>query len=221
MTKGILETAEGEGEKIKVEFLFNPKEYSISKQNTWSASEANRGSDTPPLHFGGGNPKSLKLNLLFDTYEKGTDVRSQYTDKLFKMMEINPNLPQASTTTTTGNPPKLLFSWGKFFSFKCVIESLTVQYTLFLDDGRPVRATADIGLKQAVDEKAQKKTNPSSGGVGGEHTWTVRPQDRLDLIAYREYGDPKLWRVIALANGISDPHKIRPGQRLIIPPSTD
>jgi hypothetical protein len=216
VTKGSLEAVEGES--IKVEFDFNPKEYTISKSNTWSATDANRGSDTPPLHFGGGQPKQMKLQLFFDTYVKGTDVRRDYTDKLFKMMEIDPKLPEGSTNQTTGSPPKLKFTWGTVWSFFCYLESLSVQFTLFLADGTPVRATADLGLKQAVDEKAQPGTNPTSGGEGGEHVWQVQPQDRLDLIAFHEYGDPKRWRVIAEANGIANPLKIRPGQRLIIPP---
>lgn len=217
-TKGSLETVKEEGPPIKVAFLFNPKEYSISKQNTWSTPESNMGADTTVLHFGGGQPKGLKMQLFFDTYEDGTDVRTNYTEKLFKMMEINPKLPAGSTTQSTGSPPKLIFTWGTTWTFKCYLESLSVNFTLFLADGTPVRATADLQLKQAVDEKAQAGTNPTSGGEGGEHTWLVEPQDRLDLIAFHEYGDAKLWRVIAQANGISDPRQIRAGQRLIIPP---
>jgi hypothetical protein len=214
-TKGSLATTEGDS--ISVDFLFNPKEYSISKQNTWSKPDNNRGSDTATVVFGGGNPKSLKMQLFFDTYLEGTDV-TQYTNKLFQMMEINPKLPEKSTTQSTGAPPKLKFSWGTKWSFDCVLESLSVNYTLFLGDGTPVRATADLQLKQAVDEKEQAGTNPTSGGMGGEHTLLIGPGDRLDLIAFKEYGDAKMWRIIAQANGITDPRKIRPGQRLIIPP---
>jgi hypothetical protein len=216
VSRGSLENHEGEA--IKVDFFFNPKEYTISKQNTWSASDANRGSDTAPLHFGGGGPKSLKMQLFFDTYEDGQDVRDKYTNKLFKMMEIQPNLPKGGTTPSTGAPPKLKLTWGTVWSFICYLESLSVQFTLFLGDGTPVRATADITLKQAVDEKEEPGTNPTSGGQGGEHTWLVQPRDRLDLIAYQEYGNAGMWRVIARANGIENPRQIRPGQRLIIPP---
>jgi hypothetical protein len=223
VVKGSLAAVEG-GEDITVKFHFNPKEYTISKSNTWNANGSNQGSDVPPLTFGGGQPKQLKLQLLFDTYVKignqsgGTDVREEYTNKLFKMMEINPKLPEGGTNQTNGAPPKLKLTWGETWSFFCYLESLSVQFTLFLDSGTPVRATADLGLKQAIDEKQQSGTNPTSGGLGGEHLWQVQPQDRLDLIAHTEYGDSRLWRVIADANKISDPLSIRPGQRLIIPP---
>jgi nucleoid-associated protein YgaU len=160
----------------------------------------------------------MKLQLFFDTYQEGKSVRKEYTDKLFQMMEIDPKLPKQSTNQTTGSPPKLKLTWGTDWSFLCYLESLSVQFTLFLADGTPVRANADLGLKQAVDENQQAGTNPTSGGVGGEHVWQVGPNDRLDLIAYEEYGDAKLWRVIADANGIKDPLKIKAGQRLIVPP---
>jgi len=223
-TKGSLESVEPKGAEIRVEFLFNPKEYTISKSVTWNAAKAKSGSDTPQLDFGGGQPKQMKVQLLFDTYEKRDgqteiDIRKAYTDKLFQMMQINPKLPLESKKKTNGTPPKLKFSWGTVWSFYCYLESLSVQYTLFLENGTPVRATADLGLKQAVDEKQQPGTNPSSGGEGGEHVWTVKPKDRLDLIAFEEYADAGGWRVIAEANGITNPLKIKPGQRLIIPPA--
>ena len=92
-TKGSLESVEPKGATIKVDFEFNPKEYTISKSNTWNAPAAKSGSDTPILNFGGGQPKQMKLQLFFDTYEAGADVRLLYTNNLFKMMEINPKLP--------------------------------------------------------------------------------------------------------------------------------
>jgi hypothetical protein len=215
-TKGSIEAIEGD--PIKVVFAYNPKEYSISKSNTWNAPQSNRGTDSSALEFGGGQPMELKLQLFFDTYEAGTDVRKQYTDKLFKLMEINSGLP-AGSSNRTGQPPKCKLQWGKVFSFVCYVTSVSCQYTLFLADGTPVRATTDVQLKQAVDPKQQPGTNPTSGGEGGERTRLVRPGDRLDLIAYREFGDAGRWRVIARANNLADPLKLRPGQVLVIPPT--
>jgi len=219
-TKGSIETVEGE--PIKVDFAYNPKEYSVSKQNTWSAPGANRGSDSSALQFGGGNPKQIKLSLFFDTFELGEDVRTKYTNNLFKMMEIQADLPKDNVGAANGQgqPPKCKLQWGKVWTYLCYLESVSCQFTLFLSDGTPVRAQAEVGLKQAVDEKDQPKTNPSSGGEGGERSVIVRPAERLDLIAHRVYGDARLWRVIARANGLADPRAIRPGQTLVIPPPT-
>jgi nucleoid-associated protein YgaU len=46
----------------------------------------------------------------------------------------------------------------------------------------------------------------------------VREGERLDWIAYREYGNPARWRHIAEVNGISDPLELQPGQVLKLTP---
>jgi hypothetical protein len=218
-TKGFIETVEGP--HIKVEFSYNPKEYTISKGVTWNAPQANRGSNSPPLEFGGGQPMEFStLELFFDTYETGEDVRRKYTDNLFKLMEINTGLP-AGTTQRTGQPPKCKFQWGTVFSFICYVTKVSCTFTLFLADGTPVRATTKVDLKQAVDDSQQPGTNPSSRGEGGERGYRVQPSDRLDLISYRMFGNAGHWRVIARANNLANPLRLRPGQTLVIPPTPE
>jgi len=41
--------------------------------------------------------------------------------------------------------------------------------------------------------------------------------DTLALVAYREYGDPKLWRALATYNGIDDPMRIPHGAQVLLP----
>ena len=49
-------------------------------------------------------------------------------------------------------------------------------------------------------------------------TYEVADNDRIDTIAYRFYGDPILWWVIAIANGLELlPTDISVGQTLRIP----
>jgi nucleoid-associated protein YgaU len=42
--------------------------------------------------------------------------------------------------------------------------------------------------------------------------------DSIWLVANREYGDSRDWRLIARWNRISDPLAIRPGDVLVVPP---
>jgi hypothetical protein len=42
--------------------------------------------------------------------------------------------------------------------------------------------------------------------------------ERLDDLAARYYGDPRLWRLLAAVNGVDDPLRIPPGMVLRIPP---
>lgn len=50
------------------------------------------------------------------------------------------------------------------------------------------------------------------GESGSEGT-----SERLDVLAFRYYGDPSLWRLIALFNGIDDPLRLAAGLLLRIP----
>ncbi|MEW6231992.1 MAG: peptidoglycan-binding protein, partial [Chloroflexota bacterium] len=161
--RGYIETIEGRYKRIN--FLFNPTEYSISKQNQWSVSGAKRGRDVATLEFGGGQPKQITLQLFFDAYEQeGGDVR-EYTDGLLKLMQIDQTLKSSNPNSGKGQPPKCRLQWGRVWSFNCVIENMTQKFTLFRDDGRPVRATVDLTLRQAEDENELPGQNPTTEGI--------------------------------------------------------
>ncbi len=212
------ELATVEGEPVSLSFKFNPKELTFGKQNTWNTPHSGRGKNSAPLEFGGGQPKDLKMQLLFDTFagENSPDVRTEYTNKLLKMMQIDSKLKD--NRTQTGRPPKCHLRWGRLWSFNCVIESLSLKFTLFTSSGTPVRALVDLTLKQAEDEAELKGQNPSSVGHPGSRVWTVQPGDRLDWIAHTMLGDPTLWRRIAEENALLDARDLVPGRRLTIPP---
>ena len=206
------------GERVKC--LFNPKEYTFSKQNNWKDQQT--GKNGPQIEFGGGQPATLQMELFFDTYahfkSSGAppkDVRKEYTDKIWKLMIVDPKLTDAKNKK--GRPPKVIFSWGQTWLFKAVITSITQKFTMFIADGTPVRATLNVSFRQVEDEGALARQNPTSGGVGGERIWTVNEGDTLGLIAYRELGDATRWREIADANQLTRVRRLRPGTVLVIP----
>jgi hypothetical protein len=53
-------------------------------------------------------------------------------------------------------------------TFKCVIESLSVKYTMFSDQGVPLRATCTVKLKEADTVTGQSQS--ASGGAAGGST---------------------------------------------------
>ncbi len=211
-----------------VECMFNPKEYSFSKQNSWTQKER-KGSDLARFEFGSGKPTTLQMQLFFDTYsnikngstEGGTpkDVRTAYTEKIWDMLKVDPKLSSlgGSSKHKKGRPPVVIFQWGATWTFRAVITSLKERFTLFLPDGKPVRSTLDVTFQQIQDEHWYPATNPTSGGVGGERVWTVNEGDTLAWIAYKEYGDPNLWRYIADANKLTRVRQLMPGMTLEIP----
>ena len=122
-----------------------------------------------------------------------------------------------NASTQRSRPPLCLLQWGPNWFFKAALTSLNATYTLFREDGTPVRAKANVTLQEAEDDTDMPGTNPTSFAELGRKARVVRPHDSLALIASEEYGNPTLWRKIAEDNNIDDPLDLRPGQILSVP----
>lgn len=197
-----------------VQCMFNPKEYTFSKQNSWNFTNR-KGENLPIPEFESGQPTTLKMQLFFDTFETGEDVR-EYTSKIWDLTRVNEQTKDAKTKK--GRPPICRFQWGRTWSFKAVVTDISQRFTLFLPDGRPVRATLDVTFQQVEDEGLYPRQNPTSGEGEGRKLHVVKQGERIDWIAATEYGDPTLWRLIAEHNGLDNPLALQPGQVLFIPP---
>lgn len=191
---------------------FNPNEYTVSKTNDWREKEI-KGSPVPKLEFGGGKSQTLTLNLFFDTSLDGEDVRSE-TKKLFKMM----NISVKDRKTGKGRPPLVTCIWGRTRLFKAVITEIKQTFTLFRDDGTPVRANLTATFRQAEEEDLFPAQNPTTMGNPGYKQWLVKEGDTIDSIAFKEYGDSAMWRYIADTNRLNNPSRLRLGQILVIAP---
>jgi hypothetical protein len=198
-----------------LECMFNPGEYTFTKSNNWALGKK-RGANVPKLEFNGGNPTDLQVQLLFDTYETGEDVRRKYTNALWQLAMVNKDKKDSRTKKST--PPKCEFRWGTMWSFKAVVTNISQKFTLFLPDGTPVRAVMDLTLRQVEDEGIYPKQNPTSGGISGYRTHTLRQGETLYLIAAQEYGEARHWRFIAEFNKIDNPLSLKPGMVLSLPP---
>jgi hypothetical protein len=206
-------------ENDRVECLFNPKEYTFAKQNTWDKKKVTS-ANMPQVTFSGGQPTTLQMELFFDTYAmaadgQAKDVRKEYTDKIWKLMMVDAKLKDQKSHKS--RPPTVRFQWGSAWSFNAVISSISQKFTLFLPDGTPVRATLTVAFEQVKDDAQLAPQNPTSGGVGGERFWTVVEGDTLQWIAYKEYGDATQWRSIADANKVGAARHLEPGTTLVIP----
>jgi nucleoid-associated protein YgaU len=169
----------------------------------------------PPLEFGTGQPATLKIQLLFDTYADKADVRKKYTDAIWELMMVDDDLKDAKSKKA--RPPKVRFQWGSSWSFDAVITSISQVFTLFLPNGTPVRATLDVTFQQIADAKLFPGQNPTSGGIGGERVWRVNEGDTLAWIAHKELGTPNLWRSIAEVNRLTSVRDLETGTVLRLP----
>lgn len=189
-----------EGDPIEV--LFNPSEYRLSASNQF-AEVAIPGLGGPPLQFVKGNARTLSMQLFFDTYEKGSDVRD-YTRQVIQLLTIDSDLHA---------PPVCLFSWGNL-NFCGVLERAEQSFTLFFASGIPARATVDVSFKEFFEASEQFRSMQSANFT---KQYVVRRGDTLSGIAARFYGDPGNWRPIAEANTMDNPLALEPGYLLVIP----
>lgn len=191
------------GDDIQV--LFNPKEYVIEKKTPWT--EVNVfGMDSPPVQFTMGERKRLNMELFFDTSEEKTDVR-EYTNKVELLMMVN---------AQEHRPPLLRFTWGTL-SFDCVLEDLVQRFTLFKNDGTPLRAVVKVVFKE-YSTAATQLSNTRRESADHTKRMVLREGESLASLSAREYNDPGKWRVIADANNIDDPENIKSGTIVELPP---
>lgn len=147
----------------EVAAYFNPKELSIDKKVPWNKHKSTK-ANNPVLEFTDAEPKDLSVELLFDGYEKKVDVYETYVKKLEEFTKI---------IIEKKRPPMVIFLWGKFPSFMGVIESLQTKYTMFLANGKPVRATVTLKIKQADkltvgSKEGQKKSKQPTDDFSGQ-----------------------------------------------------
>jgi nucleoid-associated protein YgaU len=192
--------------------MFNPNRLIVSRSARWEDQQAAK-RDNPELQFTGADPSTLSIDLFFDTYDteqlEKKSVR-HHTDKLHHLTTVEKHGDKH-------RPPVCRISWGQqAVFFQGVLTQLETQFTMFMEDGTPVRATNRCTFKQwrsnVSDLQHQDLLSSDVAKV-----WRVQQGQTLAEIAAREYGDPRQWRAIAEANAIDDPLALAPGQQLVLP----
>jgi phage tail-like protein len=162
------------------------------------------------------NHTTYKINNLV---LHGTDTKP-HADLMTAWATRPEGAPRGSDTL-----PPLTFTWGAEFNAVPVrLQALTVTYTRFSAQGKPVRAKVALTLEVRTTEQSagapgahQGARNPSSGGVPGRAAHVVLQGDSLPAIAQVTYADAGHWRDIASANDVDDPLRVRPGTSLLLP----
>jgi nucleoid-associated protein YgaU len=189
----------------RIPVMYNPEQFTLDQGNAF-AEVGIPGLAAPPVQYVRGKGRTLTMELLFDTYEQGTDVR-QFTDQILGLLDKLPD---------TFAPPVLLFIMGQF-SFRCVLTEAGQRFSMFMRDGTPVRSTLNVRLHEFVE--AQVKVE--RGFFFGPPTIrNVAQGETVSSIAGKIYGDATRWREIALANSILDPFNPPIGRQLVVPGKT-
>jgi nucleoid-associated protein YgaU len=211
----ILNTFTGESFRV----MYNPEELKLEQGNTF-AEVGIPGLGTPPVQYVRGKARTLSMELFFDTYETGEDVRTR-TAPVVQLLDKD---------ARELAPPVLLFSLGRL-QFQCVLVDAGQRYTMFLSDGTPVRSTLsvrfqeyvrlDVEIRQGLffgSPTVSAAVNAAGAVIGISSTVHVTSAgETLSGLAGAYLGDPALWRLIADANQIVDPFDLGVGRSLVIP----
>jgi hypothetical protein len=150
---------------ISVDAQYNPKELQIDKTVPWQKhNKAN--ANGLQLEFTGAEGRTMSIDLLFDGYEENASIQDSVAvlETLATVREPN------SSEDDMRRPHHCVVVWGTVMGggdnkFKCVIEQISTKYTMFSQDGIPLRATVTLKLKEA--ERLMMAAGGDSGGAGG------------------------------------------------------
>ena len=210
LAKATVTPLEGRGQGEPIQVLFNPTEYNVEYSASFQQT-APPGLSNPILQFVNGNAQVLTMDLLFDTYTDGGGANVAEVTKSFTDL--------VAIDGTTHAPRRVEFRWG-VFSFVAVIEKISQRFTMFRSDGTPVRATLSVTFRQhkTIAEQLQ---DPRRNSADKTKRRVLEAHDSIWLLAAREYGESRFWRLIARANDVDDPRAIEPGRVLVLPPIPD
>lgn len=138
---------------LTVSAHYNPHELQIDKSIPWGGhDERDNASKNAPkkgqdsLEFNGAPTRTMSVELLFDGYESHTSIMPMVAD----LEEMSSVRDPESDDDEERRPHFCVVVWGEDLpSFRCVIESLVVKYTMFGTGGAPLRAVCSLKLKEA------------------------------------------------------------------------
>lgn len=196
-----------------------------------------------PLLLTGGGSTEIELDLLFDVTLGGSSVTSEdvrdLTGPLWDLAE------NTRWSETYGRPPLVRLVWGKGWNVPAVVTAVAERLEQFTPGGIPTRSWLRLRLRR-VAEPRRPPPLPARGalaavaaepGLSPEAALKVAERaevhevsgaegngacdERLDQLAYRYYGDPSLWRLLAAFNAIADPLHLSCGTSVQVPALAD
>jgi hypothetical protein len=185
-----------------------------------------------PIFFTGGGITELELSLLFDV-QLETAAQAVQPDV---RLHSGPLVALAEGSTDGwATPPLVRFVWGKAWNVLGVVVAVSERLERFTTDGVPQRSWLRLRFRRVEEDVTPAAAEegpppPVLTGLADRPQAEVPPPgpaerevvfqrgDRLDDLAARTYGDPRLWRWIAWVNGLVDPLRVPPGTVLRLPP---
>lgn len=180
-------------------------------------SRRGHGNNGTDVRFKSTVPEEMKLEFVLD----GTGTMEGYVDA-YRKMTVHDQLQKFLDCAydfdgDIHRPRFLIVFWGSEINFRCVLSNLDINYTLFNPNGTPLRVkiTATFLNYKAREERLAEERRSSPDLT---HYRKVKQGDRLDLLTFSIYNDPKYLMQVAKANQLSSIRKVKPGTELYFPP---
>ncbi len=211
------------------EVLYNPQSY-VQSRNVQYAQIPLLNADGPIVQFLFGAGEVLSFELFFDSISAGSEVGGgagdklafaansllpsaanlidvrEYTDKIYELSHVDSDFHR---------PPLLEVQWSTLL-FKGFLSSCSLQFTKFDESGQPVRAIMQCQFVEKMDLEKLAGIRPKGSPDTSQYR-QVYQGDSLWAISAKKYGSCDQWRVVAQANGLANPRRLRTGDTLVLP----
>ena len=193
---------------------FNPETYSKSYE-VMSYSKKGIGQSGYELDFERMKPQVLRFEFIID----GSGALDKFQIGLFrKKLNVEDRINDFLDTVykyegELHRPKWLQLIWGSEI-FKCVIEKVDIEYTLFNPDGSPLRAIIKASFIENISDTYRAARDKTSS-PDLTHQRVVYKGDNLVSLTYRIYETFAPLVQVARANDLD-----RTGMKLLFPPLT-
>ena len=194
----------------KITFQFNPKEVTISKSAKWERQPAKGAKKAGPPEYKGADPCKMTVEMFFDAALKSDLSVVDAVEKLFSCcVPLEKTRPEESDATDG----RVQMGRGQQLS-GCRHPGERQIHAIRLQRHSDSRGVHGEPRGNAVRGRQTEPDVRRAGGRSGAHhdrRRHVRPGRPP------EYGDPKLWRPLAVYNSIDDPMRIANGTQVLLP----
>jgi len=136
-----------------VDAQYNPKELQIAHTVGWADHKSTTGQSKDMVsEFGGANPQTMQIELLFDGFETEGVAGGRYkvAKHIERLKQMTAVLEPTSKDPEKRRPHYCVVVWGNggLPKLRCIVESMTTKYTMFSSEGEVLRATVTISVKE-------------------------------------------------------------------------
>lgn len=210
--------------------LYNPDSVVRTRQTQYSDVES-LGGVVVSSQFAKVGLEQLSFRLFFDSTSSGSEVGGTIADKaLFasnsmqitaaKALDVRDYMWKVSMLMLVDDdlhaPPVVRISWGSL-QFDGYLINCKQEFVKFNELGMPIRAWLDCTFQETASPLIKSGKIKSLNSPDTTKFHTVCQGESLWSMSVAAYGQPEQWRLIADANDIDNPRRLRSGEILRMP----